>query len=273
MLLLSQILRVRLLEAVGLMEALWHWTARYAPRGDVGTFTNEMMASGVHWHGNPDKMIEALLLAKGASGFGWLEEHPQFRLVVHDWHEHADQAVKKVLLRAGATFWNGATPTVSGRRPDSVRTPSGRYPDSVHPQSGRCPDSVRTVSILARGSGSGCVNSQGEDEGDEAHHILRSAPELMSLTWVQDRLARNFALELGTGPGGWPGVARQVVTLATLAGPLSAPGTWLKAQYVRLLAEKKKGAVEAREREYRAETAAGMDAAEAVVEKASEGGR
>lgn len=110
---LQEELQCSRVEAVGLLELLWHYAARYSPRGDVGRWTNKQIATGVHWQGDPDALIAALLAA------GWLEERPGLRLLIHDWHEHADEAVKKALSRAGLTF-----AVKSRRRRDAVATES-----------------------------------------------------------------------------------------------------------------------------------------------------
>ena len=35
--------------AVGILESLWHLTARYAPQGDIGRFSDEEIARWVGW--------------------------------------------------------------------------------------------------------------------------------------------------------------------------------------------------------------------------------
>lgn len=112
---LARTLRVGRAQAVGTLEVLWHWCARYAQQGDVGKFANCEIAAGAYWAGDPDKLIDALVEC------GWLEVHATHRLIVHDWHEHADDAVKKWLSRHGLKFLSC---------PDNVGTESGQCPDS-----------------------------------------------------------------------------------------------------------------------------------------------
>ena len=139
-LLLAALLDIPHAQAVGHIEALVHWTAKYAIRGDVGKFPNAMIAKGALWEGDPDTFIDGLLNARGEGQHGWLEEHDQFRLVVHDWHHHADNTTKKKMRRNGMTFWNGDPPfqnssgdTESGHCPDNGRTPSGQCQDDGIP--------------------------------------------------------------------------------------------------------------------------------------------
>lgn len=84
--------------AVGVLELLWHFTARYAPQGDIGRWSDANIAAGVCWPGDPAALVLALVRA------GWLDESPKHRLVVHDWHDHADDAAKKHIQRNNLQF-------------------------------------------------------------------------------------------------------------------------------------------------------------------------
>lgn len=101
-------------QAVGILECLWHFTARFAPRGDVGKWSNERIAEGIGWKGDADKLISALVKGR------WIDENPSYRLLIHDWPDHCDQAVKKYLSRNKLRF-----AAASGRRPAKVRTADG----------------------------------------------------------------------------------------------------------------------------------------------------
>ncbi len=84
--------------AVGVLELLWHFTARYAPQGDVGRWSDEDIASAVCWSGDASALVRALVVS------GWLDENQTHRLVVHDWHDHADDAAKKHVQRNNLQF-------------------------------------------------------------------------------------------------------------------------------------------------------------------------
>jgi len=75
--------------AWGLMEGLWNFAARYAIPGDVGKFTNGDIAAALAWEGDADKLVAAIAES------GWLDESEEHRLVVHDWHDHAPDYLKK----------------------------------------------------------------------------------------------------------------------------------------------------------------------------------
>ena len=87
--------------ALGLMEALWHVTAEQAPTGAIGRLSNKDIADEMFWDEDPDLLIESFISA------GLIDKHPQFRLVIHDWQSHADQATKRKLARHGKTFADG----------------------------------------------------------------------------------------------------------------------------------------------------------------------
>lgn len=85
-------------QAVGILECLWHFTAEFAPQGNVGKFSDAAIAGHLHWDKPCRELITALCEAK------YLERHPKHRLIVHDWHEHADQTVKRYLAKHGLEF-------------------------------------------------------------------------------------------------------------------------------------------------------------------------
>lgn len=93
--------------AVGLLESLWHWTAQYAPGGDVGRYADHFIAQAVGWERDAGDLVAALVRCR------WLDEHPEHRLVVHHWRDHADDSVHMKLARAGERFADGVAPKLS----------------------------------------------------------------------------------------------------------------------------------------------------------------
>jgi hypothetical protein len=83
---------------VGLLELLWAGTAKNCPQGDIGRFENIDIAVICDWPGDPDLLIAALVEC------GWIDEHKEHRLVVHDWHEHAPTWVKGNLASSKKSF-------------------------------------------------------------------------------------------------------------------------------------------------------------------------
>jgi hypothetical protein len=97
-------LDIPLWQAVGLLETLWLLTARETPTGAIGRLTNEDIAVGLDYRGNADAMVDALVRAK------WLDESPEYRLVVHDWFDHSDDTTHAKLARARQFFADGRAP-------------------------------------------------------------------------------------------------------------------------------------------------------------------
>ena len=83
----ARLLEIPIYAAVGLLESLWHATARYAVLGDIGRLPDEEIAEAVGWDpSTAERLVQAILDAR------WLERHtdPNVRLLIHDWAEHAD---------------------------------------------------------------------------------------------------------------------------------------------------------------------------------------
>ena len=100
-------LDIPIYHGVGIMESLWQLAAREAPRGDIGKLSNEDIAIGIDYRDDEAALVDALIHA------GWLENSPEFRLIIHDWDEHADDAVHMRLARARAHFCSGRAPKLA----------------------------------------------------------------------------------------------------------------------------------------------------------------
>lgn len=133
--------------AVGIVESLKHLAAIEAPRGDIGKLSNEDIALWIGWRARPaDDLIAALVRR------GFLDERDDYRLVIHDWWEHAEASTHMKLARAGLCFADGkrpcltrfekkgerariealyaqAPPTTSARQVPDERTESAREPE------------------------------------------------------------------------------------------------------------------------------------------------
>ncbi len=88
-------------KAVGTLELLWHFTAKFAPQGDIGKWPDDAIAKAVRWS---DKDGTPAQLVRGLVNSGWLDYCQQRRLIVHDWDDHADESVKKALKRKELPF-------------------------------------------------------------------------------------------------------------------------------------------------------------------------
>lgn len=102
---LCRLLGVKRYAAVGMLEMLWHLTAREAPQGNVGKLSDEDIAAWMDWEGDSAQLVAAMVESR------WLDASADHRLLVHDWHEHADDATKKKLARLGVGFLSGFVET------------------------------------------------------------------------------------------------------------------------------------------------------------------
>jgi hypothetical protein len=104
----------------GIVESIWIVTAINFPRGDIGRMTDEEIGVATDYPGDATLLIESMVNRR------LLDRHDEHRLIVHDWHEHADDAVHYKLARAGLTFANGDS---SKRK--SPEKPKKKESDSV----------------------------------------------------------------------------------------------------------------------------------------------
>lgn len=101
---LASILGLEKWGAVGILECLWHFTSRYAPQGNVGKFSDQVIADSIGWKKEPKILISALIKCN------FLEIEKKYRLIVHDWSHHADDSVNKYLKRRKLRFVDGLKP-------------------------------------------------------------------------------------------------------------------------------------------------------------------
>jgi hypothetical protein len=87
-------LGLSLWQTKGLLQALWDFAGENCPDGDVGRFTNQELALGMEWPADrADEFVAALVETR------WLDETKECRLLIHDWEEHCESWVSKVLAR------------------------------------------------------------------------------------------------------------------------------------------------------------------------------
>ena len=249
---LMVLLDVTQFAAVGLLEMMWHFVARYAAQGDIGKYPDSVIADRVGWKDEPEMLIHGLTEA------GWLDPMDDLkeRLWVHDWHEHSDDAADKYLAEHGLLYANGARP----RRKASKNGGNGKKRksrDSVATQSrpGReksrlSRDSVgksrashthththtQSPPVVPQGDGEGEeLPGGGEAEGDEIYRVLvgegnpEANPDMRGLSYAQDLTVRRcFAAVKDKIP--WLELAEDVSREATLFGePIRSPGFVWKA--------------------------------------------
>jgi hypothetical protein len=104
---LAQALKIPACYALGVLEALWHVTGEQAPSGAIGKMSNADIAMEMFFDGDPDELVKALIES------GLVDAHPEHRLVVHDWHNHSDDATNARLARTGHLYANGEMPRLT----------------------------------------------------------------------------------------------------------------------------------------------------------------
>lgn len=86
--------------ALGLLEAFWHWVGRYRPTGQLSAEDMLDAADEVGFR-DAERLAELLVTT------GWLDQLDDDSYYVHDWHDHADDTVKKTLAKRKEQFANG----------------------------------------------------------------------------------------------------------------------------------------------------------------------
>jgi hypothetical protein len=111
--------RYAILIANGIMVRLWEYTARNYPRGDIGSAPDWAIADACAWDcgkradrcGQDSAKIAAFIDALVEAG--WLDRDKTCRLLVHDWAEHAEFHVKRLLKEKGLPFFSPSPSSTS----------------------------------------------------------------------------------------------------------------------------------------------------------------
>src|ERR1035437_1830558 len=127
---------------LGWLEAMWHFTARFTPQGNVGKYSDAQIEAWVEWDGEPGALIAALVQSK------WLDDDSAYRLVVHDLHEYSETFVHNDPARRCFNFANGALPN-TGRLNRAERQ---RFQNSAAGQQRLSLRSAATQPELSHGS-------------------------------------------------------------------------------------------------------------------------
>jgi hypothetical protein len=105
-------------QLVGHLELLWIATAKNAPEGDIGRFSNEDIAIACYWEDDPDLFVHAL------TECGWLDVSDEWRLLVHDWAQHAPTWVGGNLKRHGRDFRRPGTQATEEPTKEPTKEPA-----------------------------------------------------------------------------------------------------------------------------------------------------
>lgn len=105
--LLATILECGHAAAIGHYEALLHFTAQFAPAGDIGKWPDSIIAARCFWGGDAHKFICAL---EQCTLIDQCETH---RFITHDWSEHCEDSIHISLARQGKLFADQTPPKLS----------------------------------------------------------------------------------------------------------------------------------------------------------------
>jgi hypothetical protein len=117
---LAKLLKIRLPEAVGIMEMLWHHANQHTPQGDIGSLPDEAVAEAVAWDRKPEILIDALVSSR------WIERNEEFRLILHDWPDHCEQSSVKWLEYNHKSFLPIYGVSLENRKRISRKSPAPR---------------------------------------------------------------------------------------------------------------------------------------------------
>lgn len=135
----------------GLLEVLWQRACKDCPRGDIGQFSNEEIAVMADYEGDANALVAALVKRR------WLDHSDKYRLVIHDWHDHAPNYVKGFIGKKGGFVTCENQPTTPSATPDDgshdapsqalVAKPSLTLPSQASPSqaASRWPAAVAAV--------------------------------------------------------------------------------------------------------------------------------
>jgi hypothetical protein len=221
---LKRLLKASKCPALGYLEGLWHFAGKYTPHGDLGKYSDDDIEAWLEWEGEPGALVAALRDA------GWLDASKDHRIVVHDWHIHADDATKLAVKRSGRDFVTKPA-TLSPQRSDNVvnmPTVSGLpepEPEPV-PEPAPEPEPVPEPESAAAPSGTAPACSPNELIYDAYPRKVAKAEALKAIGKAVDRLGKGESpMPPMTPPEARVFLAEQARTYATSpAGTKPPPG-------------------------------------------------
>jgi hypothetical protein len=244
---LASMLGIRRFEACGLLELMWHFTAQYCPRGDIGKRTDPQIAAALDWpQDKASEMIEAMVVC------GWLDRHDEHRLIVHDWHDHADGTCDRYLDQHGFTYASGRAPRRQNRNSDDEMRADAGSCAQLRAVAGSCaqmPASRPRARVPepepeSESEGVRCAHMPAlthQPSPDAVHRTLIAAPMLRGLTLEADLRARQSAGFRIDDPA-LEGLAERAAADSVMMTTIRDPGVWWRKQLMvaRDSAEKEK---------------------------------
>jgi hypothetical protein len=234
--------------AVGILEKLWHWSARYAPQGDIGKWPDAVIEKECGWRDfvsmYPDKsgqvatesrLIEALVATR------WIDRHDTCRLYIHDWHDHSDEAADKYLSDKGLQYALGHG-TRRKQKSGQVATESRQMAPLVEisPASHTHTHTHTQTHSLSEGEGrDGSEDPEPEEEFEGVNGTYRDAFRALKATGKMNQLRYEMLAKVAQE---YPLAQIQaqdnfrelVLELAGVAGSVGSALPWLRKVVSRL---------------------------------------
>jgi len=91
--------------ACGIVANLWNWAADTAPQGNIGKWSDGVIARAMEWDGDAMEFVTALVEA------GWVDRCTEHRLVIHDLEDHSPEWLKTKLKRTKKWFYKATKPS------------------------------------------------------------------------------------------------------------------------------------------------------------------
>lgn len=198
---LQRRLGLSLAQTVGTLELLWIATTKNTPEGDIGRYSDEDIAIACDWASDPETLITALVEC------GWLDRNEEYRLLVHDWADHAPNYVHGFLSRHGRTVRQAAKEDAKEPPKEGAKQPAiaGSQTNLTKPnlaesnhnqtkldQDGEPTNGCQVVELLV---------VKPDEAKDRARKLSSAAPSLepefiWSVAWVASSIEPSLAAEL-----------------------------------------------------------------------------
>lgn len=122
---LALTLEIPLPHAIGLLELLWAFVAQQTPQGNVGKWSNGVIASEAGWLGDADLFVNALIDIR------YLDHDETHRLLVHDWKDHAPNWVHAKLKKKNMDFIYTIQQPILDTIPEATKIDENTIPEAT----------------------------------------------------------------------------------------------------------------------------------------------
>jgi hypothetical protein len=135
---LAMELKIEPYAAVGICCCMWEWVGASLMSGNIGKADDVMIARQIGWTKKPSVLIDALVKC------GLLDRHPEHRLIVHDWSEHAEDGVHTWMVRRRLWFADGKAPRTRHLNSIERKEAEAYYGTATPPPQSKCGENVAT---------------------------------------------------------------------------------------------------------------------------------